>query len=75
MPKAPSSKGTGLQGGKSIFVFGEKDKGDQLLCSVEDFVKESYKREGYQFGVHAEGSVVNTIFTILFWDILHSNKY
>ena len=71
MPKAPSSKGTGLQGGKSIFVFGEKDKGDQLLCSVEDFVKESYKREGYPFGVHAEGSVVNTIFTILFWDILY----
>ena len=73
MPKAPNISNKGLQGGKSIFVFGEKGKGEQLLCSVEEFVKESYRTKGYPYGVHAEGSTVNTIFTILFWDILYKD--
>ena len=73
MPKAQNASRTGLQGGKSIFVFGEKGEGEQLLCSVEEFVKESYRSEGYPNGLHAEGSVVNTIFTILFWDILYDD--
>ena len=73
MPKAPSLDRTGLQGGKSIFVFGDKCQGEQLLCSVEEFVKETYKYQGYPNGIHAEGSVVNTIFTILFWDIIYND--
>ena len=71
MPKAPNHDRTGLQGGKSIFVFGDKCQGEQLLCSVEEFVKETYRCKGYPHGIHAEGSVVNTIFTILFWDIIY----
>lgn len=73
MPKAPNHDRTGLQGGKSIFVFGDKRQGEQLLCSVEEFVKETYRNQGYPHGIHAEGSVVNTIFTILFWDIIYQD--
>ena len=70
MPKAPNGTGR-VQGGKSIFVFGEQGKDEKLLCSVEEFVRESYRKKGFTQGIHAEGSVVNTIFTILFWDVLY----
>ena len=69
MPKAPNANG--VYSGGSTFVFGAKYENEQLLCSVEEFVKLSYRKEGFPHGIHAEGSVVNTIFTILFWDILY----
>merc|ERR1712029_257740 len=60
----------GGAGAKSVFVTRDND-GNDVLCSVEEFVREHYKEEGFPEGLHAEGSVVNTIATVLFWDILY----
>jgi hypothetical protein len=39
---------------------------------VEEFVREHYKSElNYSNGLHGEGSVVNTVAGVLFWDIIY----
>ena len=57
MPKA------NLPGEKTVFLIeGKTLEDDDLLCSVEEYVKNHYKIEkGFTNGIHAEGSVVNTI--------------
>ena len=62
-----------LPGEKTVFVIEGQTSDDQdLLCSVEEYVKDYYKKQnGFTNGIHAEGSVVNTIATILFWDIMY----
>ena len=63
MPKA------NLPGEKSLFIFeGKSENENDLICSVEEYVKHYFKAErGYTNGLHAEGSVVNTIAAIIFW--------
>ena len=63
MPKA------NLPGEKSLFIFeGKSENENDLICSVEEYVKNYFKAErGYTNGLHAEGSVVNTITAIIFW--------
>ena len=59
-----------LPGEKTVFV--AEGAENDLLCSVEEFVKEHYKRnEGFTNGLHAESSVIITIATVLFWDIIY----
>ncbi len=54
---------------KTVFIMEGED--EDVLCSVEEFVREHYKRhEGFTNGVHGEGAVVNTVAAILFWDII-----
>ena len=62
-----------LPGEKTVFVVeGQTSEDQDLLCSVEEYVKDYYKKQnGFTNGIHAEGSVVNTIATILFWDIMY----
>ena len=58
-------------GAKSMFV-SRDDEGNDVLCSVEELVREHYARAmGFPEGLHAEGSVVNTVATVLFWDCLY----
>ena len=66
MPKA------NIPGEKSVFIFEARNENESdLICSVEEYVKEYFKAErGFTNGLHAEGSVVNTINAIVFWDIL-----
>ncbi|KAK3608371.1 hypothetical protein CHS0354_030833 [Potamilus streckersoni] len=40
------------------------------LCAVEELALEHYKQNGYTEGVHAEGSIVSNLFTLLFWDVI-----
>ncbi len=62
-----------LPGEKTVFVVEGQTEGDNdLLCSVEEYVKEHYKNEhGYTNGIHAEGSVIHTIAAILLWDLIY----
>ena len=68
MPKA------NLPGEKSVFIFeGRTEDENDLIVSVEEYVKHYFKAErGYTNGMHAEGSVVNTITAIIFW-VKHHN--
>ena len=50
---------------------GKSENESSLLCSVEEYVKDFYKKQkGYTNGLHAEGSLINSITNILFWDII-----
>ncbi len=66
-------------GGKTVFVI-EQDGEDgeereSLLCSVEEFCREYYRREkGLKQGLHAEGSVVGTILAVMFWEVLYETS-
>ena len=62
-----------LPGEKSVFIFESRnDKESDFVCSVEEYVKHYFKVEkGYTNGLHAEGSVVNSIAVVLFWDIVY----
>ena len=61
-----------MPGEKTVFVAEGEDT--DLLCSVEEFVKEHFKsKKGFTNGLHAEGSVTNTIAAILFWDIIYAD--
>ena len=63
-----------LPGEKTVFVVeGQTSEDQDLLCSVEEYVKAHYKGLGYTHGLHAEGSIVNTITAILFWDIIYDH--
>ena len=62
-----------IPGAKTVFVIPSRrqdDSCENYLLSVEEYVREYYINE-FPNGLHAEGSVVNTICTILFWDIIY----
>lgn len=61
--------------GHSVFV--EKDEaGNESLLRVEQLALAHFRRDGYPFGLHAEGSVIRTLIGLLYWDIifLHTPK-
>ncbi|XP_062998685.1 fanconi-associated nuclease 1 [Elgaria multicarinata webbii] len=64
--------------GKSVFIMEDvcvEDKGEDLelstvVCSVEELALAHYKREGFDQGIHGEGSTFGTLYGLLMWDIL-----
>ena len=65
MPKPDGVGVTGGSGAKSVFLT-QDDEGNEMLCSVEEFVREHYKKEeNYPEGLHA-GLVTNSIFSVYF---------
>ena len=65
MPKPDGVGVTGGSGAKSVFLT-QDDEGNEMLCSVEEFVREHYKKEeNYPEGLHA-GLVTNSIFSVSF---------
>ncbi|KAK7469871.1 hypothetical protein BaRGS_00036091 [Batillaria attramentaria] len=48
----------------------DDDAGDVTLCNVEQVVLDHYNVSGYPQGVHAEGSILSTLFILYFWDVL-----
>lgn len=65
MPKHHSGVGA-----KTVFLFQKRD--EDILCSVEEYTREYYKaHEDFSHGLHGEGAVVNTICSLLFWDVLY----
>ncbi|CAJ0591774.1 unnamed protein product [Cylicocyclus nassatus] len=64
-------------GDSKINRFVVKDDVDFAECSVEEIVRRHYlAKEGFNNGVHAEGSIWHTILGLLFYDIVfdHSLK-
>lgn len=47
---------------------------DQYLTSVEQIALNHYKRNGFPKGFHCEGSLLITLFFVLFWDIIYNTK-
>ncbi|GFS12920.1 fanconi-associated nuclease 1-like [Elysia marginata] len=48
--------------------------GDLAVCGVEEFVLDHYRTNGFPSGIHAEGSVVSSLFALFCWDILFLPK-
>ncbi|KAJ7397432.1 fanconi-associated nuclease 1 [Pitangus sulphuratus] len=64
--------------GKSVFLV--EDVGDEeggegcsvstVMCSVEELALTHYRRNGFDQGIHGEGSTFLTLYGILMWDII-----
>ncbi|NXX24533.1 FAN1 nuclease, partial [Nicator chloris] len=67
---------TGL--GKSVFLMediGDGEGGEDcsvstVMCSVEELALTHYRRNGFDQGIHGEGSTFITLYGILMWDII-----
>ncbi|XP_020824255.1 fanconi-associated nuclease 1 [Phascolarctos cinereus] len=62
--------------GKSVFLMEETDtEGDELtpstvMCSVEELALAYYRQNGFDQGIHGEGSTFITLYSLLLWDII-----
>ncbi|XP_072472773.1 fanconi-associated nuclease 1 [Notamacropus eugenii] len=62
--------------GKSVFLMEETDKeGDEfppatVMCSVEELALAYYRQNGFDQGIHGEGSTFITLYSLLLWDII-----
>ncbi|KAM8860850.1 fanconi-associated nuclease 1 isoform 1-T1 [Synchiropus picturatus] len=59
--------------GKSRFVLpadGEDEEGSTVICSVEELSLAHYRQQGFDQGIHGEGSTFSTLFAFLLWDII-----
>ncbi|NXL91843.1 FAN1 nuclease, partial [Alectura lathami] len=64
--------------GKSVFLM--EDVGDEeggkdssvstVMCSVEELALTHYRQNGFDQGIHGEGSTFITLYGILMWDII-----
>ncbi|XP_051917458.1 fanconi-associated nuclease 1 isoform X2 [Hippocampus zosterae] len=41
-----------------------------VICSVEDLSLAHYRQQGFDQGIHGEGSTFSTLFALLMWDII-----
>ncbi|XP_061679381.1 fanconi-associated nuclease 1 [Syngnathoides biaculeatus] len=41
-----------------------------VICSVEDLSLAHYRQQGFDQGIHGEGSTFSTLFALLLWDII-----
>lgn len=66
----------GEAGYKKVFIRQDSDRhageGEVTVCSVEELVLKHYKDQGYMEGLHREGTTINSLFGLYFWDILYS---
>uniref|UniRef100_A0AAQ6AIY7 Fanconi-associated nuclease n=1 Tax=Amphiprion ocellaris TaxID=80972 RepID=A0AAQ6AIY7_AMPOC len=61
--------------GKSRFLLPSNDEGEEhaqatVICSVEDLSLAHYRQQGFDQGIHGEGSTFSTLFALLLWDII-----
>ncbi|KAL1774652.1 fanconi-associated nuclease 1 [Sigmodon hispidus] len=58
--------------GKSVFVIeaGDTTNPTTILCSVEELALDYYRRNGFDQGIHGEGSTFSTLYGLLLWDII-----
>ncbi|NXO33082.1 FAN1 nuclease, partial [Locustella ochotensis] len=64
--------------GKSVFLMedigdgegGEDRSVSTVMCSVEELALTHYRRNGFDQGIHGEGSTFITLYGILMWDII-----
>ncbi|XP_037539505.1 fanconi-associated nuclease 1 [Nematolebias whitei] len=60
--------------GKSIFLLPSREEGGEgpatVICSVEELCLAHYRKQGFDQGIHGEGSTFSTLFALLMWDII-----
>ncbi|NWI68735.1 FAN1 nuclease, partial [Todus mexicanus] len=64
--------------GKSVFLMedtGDEEGGEDVgvstvMCSVEELALTHYRQNGFDQGIHGEGSTFLTLYGILMWDIV-----
>ncbi|XP_049578012.1 fanconi-associated nuclease 1 isoform X2 [Syngnathus scovelli] len=59
--------------GKSRFLVpsnGDDCTDGTVICSVEDLSLAHYRQQGFDQGIHGEGSTFSTLFALLLWDII-----
>ncbi|XP_030044379.1 fanconi-associated nuclease 1 [Microcaecilia unicolor] len=63
--------------GKSVFLLedvddemGEDATLSTVMCSVEELALAHYRKQGYDQGIHGEGSTFSTLYCLLMWDII-----
>ncbi|XP_077453348.1 LOW QUALITY PROTEIN: fanconi-associated nuclease 1 [Stigmatopora argus] len=59
--------------GKSRFLIpsnGEDCTDATVICSVEELSLTHYRQQGFDQGLHGEGSTFSTLFSLLLWDII-----
>ena len=63
---------TGARAGKSVWQVPDPDhEGVVTYCSVEEFCLQHFTTDGVSVGLHAEGSVFNSLLCLLFWDVIY----
>ncbi|XP_063305212.1 fanconi-associated nuclease 1 [Pelobates fuscus] len=63
--------------GKSVFLMeditgdlGEDNSVSTVMCSVEELALAHYRDQGFDQGIHGEGSTFSTLYGLLMWDII-----
>nr|XP_020514088.1 fanconi-associated nuclease 1 [Labrus bergylta] len=61
--------------GKSRFLLpadgeGEESADATVICSVEELSLAHYRQQGFDQGIHGEGSTFSTLFALLMWDVI-----
>uniref|UniRef100_A0A8C7Z160 Fanconi-associated nuclease n=1 Tax=Oryzias sinensis TaxID=183150 RepID=A0A8C7Z160_9TELE len=61
--------------GKSRFLLPANEEGEEnarttMICSVEELSLAHYRKQGFDQGIHGEGSTFSTLFALLMWDIV-----
>ncbi|XP_072242136.1 fanconi-associated nuclease 1 [Leuresthes tenuis] len=61
--------------GKSRFLLQADEEGEAcapatVICSVEELSLAHYRQQGFDQGIHGEGSTFSTLFGILMWDVV-----
>ncbi|XP_069678511.1 fanconi-associated nuclease 1-like [Periplaneta americana] len=60
-------------GRKQVYVQEDVIRQETTYSSVEEFAISHYHRQGYKEGMHAEGSVIVTLFGLIFWDVIYGH--
>ncbi|XP_070829265.1 fanconi-associated nuclease 1 [Chaetodon trifascialis] len=61
--------------GKSMFLIPANEEGEEsanatVIGSVEELSLAHYRQQGFDQGIHGEGSTFSTLFALLLWDII-----
>uniref|UniRef100_A0A8C8VHR3 Fanconi-associated nuclease n=1 Tax=Pelusios castaneus TaxID=367368 RepID=A0A8C8VHR3_9SAUR len=64
--------------GKSVFLVEDIDDQEEkedftlstVMCSVEELALTHYRQNGFDQGIHGEGSTFSTLYSLLMWDII-----
>lgn len=63
--------------GKSVFLIedagveeGCEESSSAVLCSVEELALAHYRQQGFDQGIHGEGSTFATLYGLLMWDVI-----
>ncbi|XP_077174451.1 fanconi-associated nuclease 1 [Paroedura picta] len=62
--------------GKSVFITedgGEGGEASVVVCSVEELALAHYKQQGFDQGIHGEGSTFSTLYGFLMWDVVFAD--